>query len=187
MCSRIRIVIGVWVLALAGYVTFGASVAFAAGLNLDQCKNGVIQNLSKPCGLSNPDALVDPTWANGNLNSNNSQYREGDGIPYRFIVTGLSDGSHTVKLEYDFTQGGKFAIDRLARPSLTQMQDDCAIPGQSAFANCALHSLSPFDIPGEVAVVTATQPALAHGGNLVVAGKPTLLSGLIPDALKMTA
>ena len=181
MQSSTRRVIGIFVLALASYLTLAATAVFA-GVDLDQCQNGVttppLQNLNKPCGQSNPDALPDPTWENGNINGSNSQYREGDGVPYRVIVDGLSDGVHSVQMEYDFTKGGKFAIDRLTRPSLTQMQNDCGTGGQSAFTNCVLHSFAPTDMPGEVSVVMATQPALPNSGNLIVAGKPRLLSGL---------
>ena len=66
-------------------------------VNIDQCKNGAttppLGNILVPCGTSNP-----PAWANGNLNHQNSQYREGDGVPYRMSITGLTNGANTVKI-----------------------------------------------------------------------------------------
>ena len=39
-------------------------------------------------------APVSPvSWQSGNLNTNNSHYVEGQSIPYRLIMTGLSKGS----------------------------------------------------------------------------------------------
>src|SRR5438477_13173209 len=92
-------------LAIAGYLQYGGTAARAASGNLDQCRNGVttppLQNLNIACGAGGT-----PAWGNGDVGGSDSQYREGDGLPYRLTVTGLSDGPHTVTLDYDFTSGG---------------------------------------------------------------------------------
>ena len=160
--------------------------AVNVGQNLDQCHNGVtvpaLGNLSTPCGDNGNSA---PNWANGDVNGSNSQFREGDGLPYRLTVDGLGSGLHTVVVEYDFTKAGIFAIDRLTKPSLTQAQDDCGLTTQSAFDNCNFVSLSTSNMPGEVVSPSSTQPALANSGNLFVAGGSNLNS--IADSRKMGA
>ena len=52
-------------------------------VTIDQCAN-----LGTTCD-SNANASQ---WQNGNLNENNSEYAEGDTVPYRAVFTGLSVG-----------------------------------------------------------------------------------------------
>src|SRR5690349_331235 len=56
-------------------------------VNLDQCANQ-----ATPC-----------SWQNGDLNGNNSSYAEGDVVPFRLAIEGLTAGSHTIHINYDFT------------------------------------------------------------------------------------
>src|SRR5205085_12367073 len=72
--------------------------------NLDQCQNINLAHLSVPCGTL--DLTGGSGWQNGDVNGNNSQYREGDGLPYRGSFTGLGDGTFTITLDYDFSKGG---------------------------------------------------------------------------------
>jgi hypothetical protein len=59
-------------------------------------------------------ATLDHAWQNGNLNGNNTRYPEGGIVPFRLAVEGLSKGSHTIRVQYDFTAGGHKAYDFLA-------------------------------------------------------------------------
>src|SRR5437868_4943117 len=113
-------------LAIALLAVCGASASYLSvtllgesgpGYNLDQCANGTLANLLVPCGIAGNSA---PSWQNGNLNSNNAAYREGDGIPYRSAITKLTTGTWTIRLNYDFAKAGVFAFDRLTRLNLTQ-------------------------------------------------------------------
>ena len=53
-----------------------------------------------------------PAWQNGNLNSVNSAYVEGDSIPYRYEITAIpANGSVIFEMHYDFTKGGQHALD----------------------------------------------------------------------------
>jgi hypothetical protein len=73
--------------------------------NLDQCSNGDIA------------APIDCVWVNGNLNSNNSHYFEGDSVAYRMRFDNLlTDGSnYDVIIEWDSSvgnaQNGHHALD----------------------------------------------------------------------------
>jgi hypothetical protein len=59
-------------------------------------------------------ATLDAAWQNGNLNGNNARYPEGGVVPFRLAIEGLSSGSHTIHINYDFTAGGHKAYDFLA-------------------------------------------------------------------------
>jgi hypothetical protein len=59
-------------------------------------------------------ATLDHAWQNGNLNGNNARYPEGGIVPFRLAVEGLAKGSHTIRIQYDFTAGGHKAYDFLA-------------------------------------------------------------------------
>ena len=53
-------------------------------------------------------------WINGNLNSNNSTYHEGEATVQRLWLRGYEPGStHTVTLQYGTTKGGHHAYDFL--------------------------------------------------------------------------
>src|SRR5207237_6358294 len=84
------------------YTTFVDSAA-----NLDQCANG--STGTEPC----LDTPTFPNWVNGNLGASKSHYDEGDSIPYRLAMTGLTAGTHTVTIEWDTTKAGKHALDYL--------------------------------------------------------------------------
>ena len=74
--------------------------AQAQSSNMDQGANGQ---------LSSPTTV---TWQNGNLNSNNSHYIEGQSVPYRLVMSNLPVGTPvTVTMNFDITHGAKYAID----------------------------------------------------------------------------
>ncbi|MBI1898386.1 MAG: hypothetical protein HYS04_17910 [Acidobacteria bacterium] len=103
--------------------------------SLDQCANGpglTGGNIGQTC--------LD--WVNGNLNSSKAAFREGDSIPYRLRMSGITPGSNTVTIEWDTTQQGKHALDYLAtyNRSVTGA-DPCA-----GVSGCILVVQSP-DIP----------------------------------------
>src|SRR6185369_16867330 len=68
--------------------------------NLDQVRNGTAAAPIDP-----------PDWVNGNAGASNAHYREGESIPYRLYLTGLSVGSHTVFIEWDTRHSSVNAID----------------------------------------------------------------------------
>jgi hypothetical protein len=138
-----------------------------AVVNLDQCQNGTLANLAEVCGSATPP----PSWDNGNVNQSNSQYREGDGLPYRNAITGLQDGTYSVMVDYDFTQGGKFALDRLTRFNLTQASDPCLNTGLVACTVAATEFT--FTMPGDINPILVSPPNfpdLPNTGGLDIAG-----------------
>ncbi len=75
-------------------------------------------------------------WQNGDLNKNNSAYHEGDVVPFRLAVEGLSAGQHTIHLNYDFTAGGNEAYDFLATWNDTESPGLCASGGGAVSSLC---------------------------------------------------
>ena len=148
-----------------GTVSGTATTTFTdqVAANLDQCQNITLAFLGDPCGTA--PANAHPNWANGDVNQSNSQYREGDGLPYRSSITGLTNGTWTIRVEYDFTKGGIPAIDRLTRYNLTQASNPCLSTND---VTCTVGSpkfsfLAPSEVVGPP---SAAQPALPNSGDL---------------------
>src|SRR5262249_21617790 len=156
------------------------------GTELEQCQNINLKHLSDPCGTE--PAKEHPEWAQGDVNGSNSQYREGDGLPYRSPITGLTNGTWVIRLGYDFSKGGIPAIDRLTSFNLTQASNPCL----SAKLKCSVGSPAfTFEIPGEAAGASgglgSKVPVLPNSGNLTTweGTTPTTLNA-ISGSRKMT-
>lgn len=113
--------------------------------NLDQCANGSAGNL----------ACTGSQWQNGNLNQNQAKWIEGDSVPYRAAITGLTAGStgNTLTIQWDTTENGKHALDYIT-------SFDRSVPAGSAdpcsgVAGCTLASASTFPIPIDPNVTAA--------------------------------
>jgi len=76
-------------------------------------------------------------WQNGNLNGNNSAYAEGNVVPFRLAIEGLTAGQHTIHINYDFTAGGHKAYDFLATWNVTETPDPCATGGGGVSSLCS--------------------------------------------------
>jgi hypothetical protein len=87
-------------------------------------------------------ASTDAAWQNGNLNGNNSRYPEGGIVPFRLALEGLSTGSHTIHINYDFTASGHKSYDFLATWNVTNAKNKiCAASGGAISSKCP--SLGP--------------------------------------------
>jgi hypothetical protein len=81
-------------------------------------------------------ATIAPAWQNGNLNGNNTRYPEGGIVPFRLAIEGLKAGSHTIRIQYDFTAGGHKAYDFLARYSGWVSPTSCGSGGGGVSSMC---------------------------------------------------
>ena len=110
--------------------------------NLDHCANGQLGSTPQLCSDVNPDN----NWVNGQLGSNKAHYFEGDSVPYRAVMTGLSNNAtYTVQIEYDLTKQGKYAFDYLTSFDRTETTADPCGPNVSGPA--CLISTVPIIIP----------------------------------------
>ncbi len=143
LAMSIAIAAGVTLAAIAGPIAGGGGGtrdASAAGMNvnLDQCANQ-----STPCD-----------WQNGNLNGNNSAYAEGKVVPFRLALEGLSAGTHSIHINYDFTAGGSKAYDFLATYNATETVALCASGGGGVSSMCpSLPAATTFTFPSDATIV----------------------------------
>ena len=93
------------------------------------------------------------SWQNGNLNTSNSKYAEGDTVPFRAILGGLGAAGtqHTITIEWDTMKNGAHAYDYLRTFNASESANPCvAQPG------CVLASPdSTFGIPTDPQVTVA--------------------------------
>ncbi len=75
-------------------------------------------------------------WQNGDLNGSNSSYAEGDVVPFRLAVEGLSAGAHSIHVNYDFTAGGHKAYDFLATYDVSESPGLCSAGGGGVSSMC---------------------------------------------------
>jgi hypothetical protein len=120
-------------------------------------------------------------WTNGNLQSNNSTYIEGDSTVQRLWIEGYAPGSsHTVTFKYGTTKGGKRAYDFLttwdASESWITVADRCQdITGCSTVSETTL--AIPSDTNGSGQFETGTRNFVMRGGTLNSATSPAIVSG----------
>ena len=82
-------------------------------VSLEQCAN-----LTTTCD-SDANAAQ---WQNGNLNEQNSEYAEGDSVPYRALFTGLTVGqTYMTTIEWESTKTFHHAIDYLTTFNRTEL------------------------------------------------------------------
>src|SRR5215472_11084477 len=84
-------------IAAATTVILGVALPFAtstagavASVSLAQCANGP---LTGPVACNN----ATNTYGNGDLQQNNSHYKEGDFVPYTLQLNGLASGTNTIQ------------------------------------------------------------------------------------------
>jgi hypothetical protein len=133
---RKRVAVSLGILAVAAVLlvlVWGVLPVRAAstGVNLDQW------------------ASKDNAWQNGNLNGNNSKYPEGGIVPFRLAMEGLSVGSHSIHINYDFTASGHKAYDFLATWDVTNAKGKiCAASGGGISSKCpSLGTSSSYPFP----------------------------------------
>jgi hypothetical protein len=143
------------------------SIAFApaAPPNFDQCENGTGQGTT--CN-----------WVNGNLNSNNSSYIEGQSVAYRVKFSDLTVGStnNSITIEYDSLDGGLHSLDYLTtfNRSVTNADPCIGITG----CNLAVFDTEPIPIDS---AVTRGQDGIAGTSDDItqIPGVFTLFGGTI--------
>jgi hypothetical protein len=133
---RKRVTFSLGILAVAGVLlvlVWGVLPVRAAstGVNLDQW------------------ASSDHAWQNGNLNGNNSRYPEGGIVPFRLAMEGMSVGSHSIHINYDFTANGHKAYDFLATWDVTNAKGKiCGGAGGGISSKCpSLGTASSYAFP----------------------------------------
>ena len=120
-------------------------------------------------------------WINGNLQSNNSTYFEGDSTVQRLWLTGFAPNtSHSVRLKYGTTKGGNHAYDFLTTwdwsESWIAVADRC-----QGIAGCVTASTeSRYAIPQDPNANnydSFLREFVMRGGSITGVSTPSLVSG----------
>jgi hypothetical protein len=126
---------------------------------LMQCANGGRGTPELTCSGDN--------WQFGNLNRNNSQWVEGEFVPYRALLTDLTLGTHTLTISYGTTKNGKHAVDYLG----TWDQSTLAPNGPGGADACV--NVSPCSAPSTFPIpldptLTAANPGIQDPGVFTI-------------------
>jgi parallel beta-helix repeat protein len=132
---------------LAPGATGTATRAAKAAADIDQCANGSIGS-SASC----PGSGGGGDWQNGDLNRNNSNFREGDSVPFRIKFSDVS-GSNSVTIAWQVTNTpAQHAYDYLTTWKRTVTSANPC----DGIAGCTLASpISTFSIPTDPTLAAA--------------------------------
>lgn len=158
--------------------TFTDAFAVSVGI-YDQCSN------DDGDGYATGDTGCQ--WTNGNLQSNNSTYHEGDSTVQRVLLKDLKNGSHTVGFRYNTTKNGKHAYDYLTDDKFSETwitdTDMCDGTSSQNLASCAAlaPTLSPI-IPTDPNaaghdIATPNRHFSIRNGTITGVSTPTISSG----------
>jgi uncharacterized repeat protein (TIGR01451 family) len=164
--------------ATAGHAAIHAETTFTDSSieTYDQCSN------DDGDGYASGDTGC--RWINGNLNKNNSTYREGEATVQRLAIYEFVPGStHTVTLQYGTTKAGKHAYDFLTTWDWSEdwiaLADRC-----QDLVGCTTAAETYFDIPQDSNVPDGFEPSAPgdrqmtmRGGTLTGVSAPGLVSG----------
>jgi hypothetical protein len=67
----------------------------------------------------NNDVMDSCYWSDGAINQTNSYYEEGMSVPQRLFHKVANAGTHTFRMEYEFSKAGIYAYDFIASPDYT--------------------------------------------------------------------
>lgn len=142
--------------------------AVKPSVSLEQCSN-----LTTTC-----DTTHSSNWQTGNLGTSNSDYAEGESVPYRTIASNLTVGqTYRLQLEWDSTQSGKHAIDYPTTFNRTESSaDPCAGVTCSGGPSTLAIPIDPHVTGGGVTQV-AGQNFTAFGATFTANGSTVSNSG----------
>jgi hypothetical protein len=164
-------------LVIGGWSMSAAPPPASPAVNLDQASNGGIGKTPiSPVG-----------WENGNQNGQKAHYNEGESIPYRARVTGLTAGqTYRATFGYDITHSSKHAIDYITSNNrIAEVVDPCDGTGQPVISPCVAGTPGDIPAPGSGAAgffntlvgLEGTQVVKIFNGDIPVNGVEFITQG----------
>ena len=141
-----------------------AAAASGPSADLEQCAND-----GTTCDTSHA-----ANWQTGNLNSSNSDYTEGESVPYRSVIDGLSVGAtYAVTISWKSSSDGRKTLDYITSFDRTETTaDPCA---GSACSGSPVTLSIPSN--GSLGIPQAAGNISLWGGAFTVAGATVANSG----------
>jgi len=149
----------------------GIGASSNAAANLDQGSNG------EP-----GDPAIDRTpvdWVNGNLNPQDTHFAEGMSIPYRMVMTNLTNGTHNLVIGWDTRDGSLAALDYLTHYQRLEPHSQFLPPHAAEVVQPLDDLTGPFAGPSTFAI-----PVPANGGSQVP-NMPTNSFNALPGAERL--
>jgi hypothetical protein len=145
LCVRWLLVAGALVMCLAPAGIAQAHLTRGAiGTELEQCQNGT-NGLTDCTGTP----LSTRTWSTGDINPLNSLYREGDFVPFRVTITGLTSGAdYTLRIGYDAVEAGLHAYDYLGSVDGSRAPGQRILPCDGVAGTAGEHACGTGSTPG---------------------------------------
>jgi hypothetical protein len=128
-------------------------------------------------------------WTNGNIQSNNSAYFEGEATVQRVLLEDITAGSHTITFQYNTTKGGKHAYDFLTDDNFSELApnaltaaDICDGAASSKLPSCSTapvntSGLIPTDPNAAGLDSSANRHFKIRNGIIDAISTPTIVSG----------
>ena len=141
----------------------------------DQCSNDL--------GTGYASGDTGCRWTNGNIQSNNSRYFEGDATVQRLWIKGYAPGStHTVTFQYGTTKAGKHAYDYLTNWNHSEnwvtVADRCqGITGCDAASDASGVMKDDPNVPNTIEPSAASRAFTIRGGTIGATSIPAIVSG----------
>ena len=140
----------------------------AEKVRLEQCAN-----LGTTCDTAHPG-----NWRNGNLNSSQARYFEGDSIPFRSIVSGVTAGqTYALTIEWESTKNGKHAYDYLTSYNRTETTADLCADGVCSGSAVTLPIPNDPNVTGAGVTPPSGQVFTLYGGSFTTAGSTVANTG----------
>jgi len=116
-------------------------------------------------GPSNPiNDCSGAAWINGNLNSSKSLYREGDFVPFRTEIAGLTASrSYTIQIGYDAVQSGLHAYDYLGSFDASAAPSQQIVPCSGIAGTAGTHACG--NTPSRLRVPTDSATTFPPGAS----------------------
>jgi hypothetical protein len=135
----------------------------AIGTRLEQCAN-------RENGTTSPiNDCAGSAWIGGDLNRNDSVYREGDYVPFRTTITGVLDGhTYTLRVGYDAVERGLHAYDYLGSVNGSAAPGQLIVPCSGVGGTAGSHACGTGSTPGHpsrLAVPKDTHTTFPNGSH----------------------
>ena len=156
-------------LALPGATLTLPTPLTSVGTSLEQCENGT----------SGIGECTGSAWITGNLNPNNSLYREGDFVPFRSVITSLVAGrTYALRIGYDAVEKDLHAYDYLGSVDGSETQK--VVPCDGVAGTTGPHACGRF--PSTLAVPKDTHTTFPPGSPGQASGKFSAWGANLTDA-----